>query len=248
RLDVTRAEAQLATVNAQLVTARGAVDRAKLALTRALGLPATTAIVLTDSMPAQVAPAPDPEEALRVALEHRADLRALQSQVRAAELQVSATRAERLPNLNFIGDDGWIGKSWDHLLHTYTWALQVSVPVFQGFRGRAREAEQRAQVGELQARRRDLEQQFGFEVRAAVLDMASAAEQVEAATARLRFAEQELADARDRYQSGVAGSADVVTASLRLNEARTAYSDALVAYQTARVALAAAEGNVTELP
>jgi outer membrane protein TolC len=248
RLDVTRAQAQLATVNAQMVGARSGVERAKLALVRALGLPAGTPIALTDSLPPVTRDIPDPEEAVRVALAKRADVRALDAQIRAAELQVSATRAERLPSLNFVGDDGWIGKTWDTLLHTYDWGLQVSVPVFQGFRTRAREQEQRAQIGELETRRRDLQDQFGFDVRAAVLDVSAAIDQVDAATARLRLAEQELADARDRFQSGVAGSADVVTASLRLNDARTAYSDALVAYQTARVALAAAQGNVTELP
>lgn len=248
RLDVTRAEAQLASVHAQLVAARNAVDRSKLTLTRALGLPATKAIVLTDSLPMQPADVPDAETAVRAALEKRPDIRALDAQIKAAELQVSATRAERLPNVNFVGDDGWIGKSWDHLLHTYDWALQVSVPVFTGFRTRARVQEQRAQVGELEARKQDLLEQFDYDVRAALLDVNGAQEQVAAVAVRLRFAEQELADARDRFQSGVAGTSDVVTASLRLNDARTAYSDALVAYQTARVALAAAQGNVTELP
>ena len=248
RLDVTRAEAQLAAVNAQMVAARNAFERAKLSLVRALNLPASTALVLTDSLlPASEAP-PEAEAAVHSALAQRADIQALSAQLKSAELQASAIRAERLPTLNFVADDGWIGKSWDHLLHTYDWALQVSVPLFQGMRAHARAQEQRAQIGELQARRRDLEQQSGFEVRAAVLDMTGATELVAAAAVRLRLAEQELQDARERYQSGVAGSGDVVTASLRLNEARTGYSDALVAYQTARVALAAAVGNVTELP
>lgn len=248
RLDVTRAQAQLAAVNAEMVAARSAVDRTRLTLTRALGLPADAIVELTDSLPLTDAPVPTPEEALQLALAKRADVRALEAQIKAAQLQVAATRAERLPNLNFVGDDGWIGKNTSHMLHTYDWAFQISVPVFQGFRSKAQEQEQQAQVGELQERRRDMEEQFAFDVRAAVLDLTAAREQVDAASARLRLAEQELTDARDRYQSGVSGSADVVTASLRLNEARTAYSDALVGYQNARVALAAAEGNVTELP
>lgn len=247
RLDVTRAQAQLATVNAQLVAARNGFERARLALTRALNLPPTTTIVLTDSLPARTE-VPDVEAALRIAGEKRADIRALEAQIKTAELQASAVRAERLPSLSFVGDNGWIGKTTDHMLRTYDWALQVSVPVFQGFRSRAREQEARAQLGQLAARRQDLEQQFGFDVRAAVLDLTAARELVDAAAARLRLAQQELSDARDRYQSGVAGSADVVTASLRLNDARTVYSEALTAYETARVALATAEGNVTELP
>ena len=248
RLDVTRAEAQVATINAQLVSARTDVERSRLALTRALNLPANTVVLLADSLPTQQTAAPDVEAAIRLAQEHRADLRALDAQIRSANLQLSATRAERLPSLHFVGDDGAIGKGWDHLLHTYDWAFEVSVPVFTGLRNQARTQEQRAQVAELEARRHDLEEQFGFEVRTAVLNLTGAEEQVQAAASRLRFAEQELSDARDRFQSGVAGTSDVVTASLRLNDARTAYNDALVAYQTARVALATAEGNVTELP
>jgi outer membrane protein len=247
RLDVTRAQAQRATLNAQLVSARNALERTHLALTRALGLPATTRIVLTDTVPVS-AGAPDASSAIAIARGKRADLRALEAQIRAAELQVSALRAERLPSMSFVGGDGWIGKSWSHMLHTYDWALQVSVPVFTGFRNRARVEEQEAAVGELQARRHDLEEQLEFEVRSAVLDVSAATELVQAATERLRFAEQEVADARERYESGVSGSADVVTASLRLTEASTAYADALASYETARVALATAEGNVTELP
>jgi outer membrane protein TolC len=57
-----------------------------------------------------------------------------------------------------------------------------------------------------------------------------------------------VAPARDRFRAGVAGNADVVTASVALNGARTAYVDALAQYQAARVALARAQGAVRELP
>ena len=52
----------------------------------------------------------------------------------------------------------------------------------------------------------------------------------------------------DRVKAGAAGTADVVRAALRLNDARTAHLDALTAVHAARVALAAAMGDVTELP
>jgi len=247
RLDVTRAEAQLAAVDAQVVAARNAVERADLALARAIGLRPGAAIVLTDSLGPIGEVTEDPEMATRLALERRADVAELDAQIRAGELQVSAIKAERLPSLRFVGAGDFIGKRWDNLLRTYDWGLEVSVPLFQGFRVKERAQEQQAQLRELQSRRRDLEDEIAFEVRAALLDLAAAAEQVAAARSRLQLAEQEVSDARDRYQSGVAGSADVVTASLRLTEARTAYSEALAAHLVARIALAAAEGNVTEL-
>jgi len=45
----------------------------------------------------------------------------------------------------------------------------------------------------------------------------------------------------------VAGNADVITASLTLNTARTQYVDALTSYQAARVALARARGSITTI-
>jgi outer membrane protein len=70
---------------------------------------------------------------------------------------------------------------------------------------------------------------------------------VEAARERVRLAEQEVAQARDRFRSGVAGNGDVITASLTLNGARTDLIDALTAYHRARVSLAHAEGRAASL-
>jgi outer membrane protein TolC len=132
-------------------------------------------------------------------------------------------------------------------LTTYTWGLQVSVPIFDGFRREARVQEQASMVKEAEIRRRDLEQQAQADVRGALLDLANASEQVAAATERLSLAEQELAQARDRFNAGVAGNADVVNASLALTASRTLVNDAETAYQLARVALARATGSVTTL-
>ena len=249
-LDVTRAQSQLAGVRAQLIVSRNTRDRARLDLLRALNLPADAPVRLADSLvtlPIGEA-LPDEAQAVERALRGRPDLRAAEAQLRAAERQVGAIRAERLPSLGVFADAGAIGKSAGHLLGTYTWGLQLSLPVFDGFRRGGRVAEQQAVVREIDARRGDLRLQAVTEVRAALLDLASAREQVDAARERLRLAEQEVSQARERFRAGVAGNADVITASLALTGARTLVVDALTNYQAARVALARAEGEVTALP
>jgi outer membrane protein TolC len=168
-------------------------------------------------------------------------------QVRLAALQASVIRAERLPTVGVFGEDGLIGKGPDHLLGTYQMGVQVSLPVFDGSRREARGQEQAAVVRDAEIHRRDLKQQVTVDVREAVLELASAREQVDAARERLRLAEQELAQARDRFRAGVAGDADVITASISLNGARNLLIDAMTAYQSGRVALARAEGTVTQL-
>jgi outer membrane protein TolC len=247
-LDVTRAEAQAAGVRAQLIAARSARDRARLELARVLDLPLDAPIALADSLGAPAGePLPDEATAVATALRERPDLRAAEAQLRAAERQVGAIRAERLPSLGLFADAGGIGKSADHLLGTYTWGVQLSLPIFDGFRREGRIAEQSAAAREVEARRRDLTRQASAEVRGALLDLAAAREQVGAARERLRLAEQEVSQARERFRAGVAGNADVISASLALTGARTLTIDALTAYQTARVALARAQGTVTRL-
>jgi len=161
---------------------------------------------------------------------------------------VRAIRAERLPTLGAFADDGAIGTSLSHLLNTYTWGVQVSLPVFDGFRRTARTREQEAQTGQLAIQRRELERQVAVDVRSALLDLTTSREQVIAARGRLSLAQQEYSQATDRFRAGVAGNADVVTASLALNAARNGVIDALAAYQAARVSLARAEGTATRLP
>ena len=165
-----------------------------------------------------------------------------------AERQLDALRSERLPSLGLFADQGGDGKATGHLLSTYTWGIQLSVPVFDGFRREGRLDEQRAAMKELDVRRADLQQQAIAEIRTALLDVHAATELLAASAERVGFAEQELAQARDRFRAGVSGNADVITASMALNAARTQLIDSRAALQSARVALARAQGTVTELP
>jgi outer membrane protein TolC len=119
--------------------------------------------------------------------------------------------------------------------------------MFDGFKREARVQEQRSMVKEAELRQHDVEQQAASDVHGAVLDLAAAREQLDAASERLRLAEQELSQARDRFNAGVAGNADVVNASLALTSSRTLVNDAETGYQLARVSLARAIGSVTTL-
>ena len=248
-LDVTRAQAQLAATRASLISSRNARDHAHLDLLRALSLPVGTDITLTDSLSPNAPRETLADEATLVerAIRNRPDLIAQVERVRAARQGLSAIKAERLPTLGLVADDGVIGKTGGKLLGTYTWGFQVTLPIFDGFRREARVQEQQSVIKEAEIQRRDLEQQAQADVRGALLDLANTREQVAAATERLRLAEQELSQARDRFNAGVAGNADVVNASLALTQSRELVNDAETAYQLARVSLARATGSVTTL-
>ena len=257
-LDVTRAQSQLAAVRAQLIVARNDRDRTVLELKRAIGLPLDDRLTLGDSLAglpredgaalrAMTADEPALTASVRDALSGRADLRALGAQERAQRDAARAIRWERTPQLGLVLDHGVLGRNWERLLPTYSWGVQLSVGLFDGFRREARLEEQLALARETDTRLRDLREQGALEVRAALLDLASAAEQVDAVQERLALAEQEVQQARDRFEAGVAGNGDVIAALLSLNQARTLRIDALAAYQQARVHRSRAMGVIRQL-
>lgn len=249
-LDVTRAESQLANVRAQIIGARNERDRGLLELKRAVGLPLDAPLTLSDSLAGMPVGdvAPEAASALARATESRADVKALLAQETAQRAASQAIKWERTPQLGLVVDQGVIGQHWNRLLPTYSWGVQLSVGLFDGFRREGRVQEQLAASRETDAKLRDLRAQSALEVRAALLDLSAALEQVDAVRERLRLAEQEVSQAQERFRAGVAGNGDVITALLSLNQARTLRNDALASYQGSRVALARAMGEVQKLP
>ncbi len=266
-LDVTRAQSQLANVRAQIIMARNERDRTLLELRRVTGIPLDAPLELADSladMPVEDLPAGGnatgnaaaaaanreqrASSALSTALDKRPDLRALDALEAVQEQSGKAIRMERMPQLSLTLDHGVIGANTKRLLPTYSWGLALSMDIFDGFRRKARLEEQLAAVRETEARLRDLRAQSSLEVRSALLDLDAAREQVDAAAERLTLAHQEVSQAEDRFEAGVSGNADVITALLSLNQARTLRNDALAAYQMARVSLARAMGEARQLP
>jgi outer membrane protein TolC len=249
-LDVTRAQSQLASIRAQLIAARNDRDRTLLELKRALGLGLDAPLALRDSLGglSTTDVLPDEVNAIARAADGRADVRALRAQETAQQRTWQATRYELTPQLGLFADQGSIGKNWNHLLPTYTWGVQLSLAFFDGFRRTGRLEEQQAALRETAVRLRDLRTQAALDVRAALLDLTAAREQLGAVRERLQLAEQEVAQAQERFRAGVSGNADVISAQLSLNQARTLRNDALAAYHGARVALARAMGTVQDLP
>jgi outer membrane protein TolC len=243
-LDVTRAESQLAAVRAQIIGARNERDRTLLELKRVAGIAPDAVIELTDSLAGMAIGAALPSEAAAVnaAMEGRPDVRALRALENAQQQSAHAIRMEGLPQLSAMAEQGVLGRNTDRLLPTYTWGLQLSAGIFDGWRRRSRLEEQVALSRETDARLRDLRAQSTLEVRAALLDLAAALEQVDAVRERLRLSEQEVTQAQDRFRAGVAGNADVIAALLSLNQSRTLRNDALASYHGARIALARAMG------
>ncbi len=247
-LDVTRAESQLVGIRSQLIGARVERDKARLDLRRAINVDLDQPITIADPLDGGEIDVPAERLALTTAERLRPELVVVNEQLQSATLAARAIHAERLPTVTAVADNGFIGKKiGNNMLNTWTWALRVSVPVFEGGRRQARENEQGFVAQELATRRSDLLAQVNVDVRSALLDAASASEAVAAAQERARLAEQEVAQSRDRFTAGVSGNLDVTSALLGLSTARTQLIDALANRQLARISIARSQGAISSL-
>ena len=243
-IEVTRAKVQLSNDQQRLLVARNDRRRAYLQLLRAMGLRLDTDVQLTDALHYEPVDAGTLAEARAKALKERPDYRAQRERESNARLDASATKMERLPSLAAFGDYGSIGTSLNSALPTRTYGISLRVPVFDGGRRDARRAETASQYRAETVRTNDLKEQIELDVRLALDSLQSADDQVKVAKEGLELSENELAQARRRYEAGVANSLEVTDAQTRLERARDNQTAALYNYNAARIDLSQALGTI----
>jgi outer membrane protein len=249
-LDVTRARTQLAAAQGLLSVAENQLQQAKLALTRAMGVDPTVNVAIADALGPRTAAGTVPADeaaAVQAALANRPELRSAEAAERAARLSAAAVRAERLPRLDLAADYGLSGLNPVDAFPTYNLAVQVSVPVFDGFRREARQEQQQLAAQEARVRTGDVRAQVEADVRSALLDVATGEDQQRIAAERLRLANEELSQAQERFANGLAGNIEVINAQQNLVRARDAVIEAQYASAAARVSLARATGTTLNL-
>jgi outer membrane protein TolC len=241
-IDVLRAQVALEAQRQRLIVAQTDAAKQKLALARAIGLPLGQAFRLADEMPFAPMPALTAEEALRQAYANRADLQAAESRVRAAEEARRAAAGQGLPSLGIGGDYGAIGNDVSSARATYTMAVGLRIPVFEGGRVQAKVEEAAARLKQEQARLADLRAHVYYEIQSTLLDLRATEERVGVAGSALDLARRQLEQAQDRFAAGVAGNIDVTQAQEAEARATEDQITSLFEHNVAKASLARALG------
>jgi outer membrane protein len=146
-----------------------------------------------------------------------------------------------------FGDYGDIGTGMNNALPTRTYGISVRVPVFDGGKRDARRAESASQFRSEKVCTNDLKEQVELDVRLALDELKSAEDEVKVAKEGLELSDNELTQARRRYEGGVTNSLEVTDAQTRLERARDNQTVALYSYNLARIDLAQALGKVRSM-
>ncbi len=240
-IDVLRSEVELRTEQQRLLAQKNQVEKDKLNLARAIGLPTGQTFTLGDTLPFSAMDTPL-ETLLKDAYDHRPDYRAAQANVRAAEFSLQSAKSEHWPEVVVEGDYGVVGRTFAESHGTYSVVAGVRFPIYAGGRTRSDVEQADAVLRNKKNAVEDLRGRIDSEVRSALLDLHSAADQVAVAQRNADLANETLVQARDRFSAGVTDNIEVIQAQQLLASANENYISSLAAHNAAKIALATALG------
>jgi outer membrane protein TolC len=215
----------------------------RISLARMTGLPLSTPFALSDDVPFSVEPLMPLQSALNLAFEQRADLRASDAQVRAAERYLSAARSERIPSLSLKADYGVTGINPGQSHGTFAVSARVDFPIWRGGRIEGDIEQAEAVLDQRKAERDDIVRQIESDVRNAYLDLQASREQVDVARTNIRVTEENLTLTRQRFDAGVSDNVEVVQSQESVANAQWDYINSVFAHNLSKLALFRATGS-----
>jgi outer membrane protein TolC len=245
-IDALRSQVEFQTRQQQLIAARNDFAKQKLLLGRVIGLPSGQEFVLTEKVPYQSLTPLPVEVYLQRAYSTRSDYQAAAAQVRAAELRRKGATAEHLPSLDVNANYGDIGVTPAHSNGTWQVDGGITIPIFAGGKTRSDVLEAESQLKQARSQLNDLRGRIDYEVRASLLDLSSAADQVEVARSSVDLAEQAFTQSSDRFAAGVTDNLEVVQAQESVASAHESYIQSLYAHNLAKIELARAIGDAEQ--
>jgi outer membrane protein TolC len=245
-IDVLRSQVELKQQQQRLLAARNQFDKDKLALGRVIGLPNGQDFNLSETAPFTPLTTMTQDQALLAALAQRPDYQSYQARVRAAENDVQAARGQRYPTAGVTADYGDVGPALNDSHGTFSFVASAKVNLFNGGRIAGDVIRTKAALKQRQDELADLSGQIDYQVRAAFLDIRTAADQVAVAQDNLDLANQTLTQARDRFAAGVTDNIEVIQAQESVASSNDSLISALYAHNLAKVALARALGGAEQ--
>jgi len=242
-IDALRSQVEYQTRRQQLIAAANDFAKQKLSLARVIGLAPGQEFDLADKAPYDAFPVPDLDTSLQRAYATRSDYKAANDRLVAAELEHSAAIAGYFPTLDVAGNYGEIGPAPGSVLPTYQIVGTLSIPIFQGGKVHSDVLKAEASLRQAQAQLADVKGQIDQDVRNALLDLKSSADQVEVGQSSVNLADEALIQSRDRFAACVTDNLEVVQAQEAVASAHENLISSLYLNNVAKVAYARAIGQ-----
>jgi len=237
--DVARAEVDVANAKLDLIRARNAERLARVALATAMGLPATTPLLIQDNLLYQPVTL-DRTRLAEDALRQRPEYRQVRLTAEANDARVRRAFRDFFPD---ITGGGFYGATRGDLNEAWEINLNLNWTIFDGGNRIARYREARANLDASQARVKAAELDISREVEQSVISVIEADERIQAAQVAVASAQENFRLAQGRFDAGVGTILELTDAQLALTQAQNTEAQALADYRIALARLDRAVGR-----
>jgi len=246
-IDTLRANVQLQNEKQRVIVTRTQLETGLFGLGRLLSVDPQRKIELADQVQFFQTPDVSADRTLEHAYATRPELRQIAAQTAQAQLGLKAASEERLPKLTLTGNWSEQGLTPNTVIPVYLYQASLEVPIFTGGRIQAERAKAEIALRQLKQQEQAARDSIALEVRTAIAQLLASRNEVDVANLGVDLARQEVDEARDRFQAGVANNIEVVNAQNELARAHDNQIAALYSYNQARADLAHAAGQMETL-
>jgi len=246
KLDLTFVAVELLKAEVALIRAKNDLKESFAALNTAMGIEGPEESTL-EEIPFAVTPTKPLSELVQTGLKKRPEIVASEARIKVAQETIKAERSTNFPtlstlwsagntNFNDLGrgrfDGGW-------------WAgwVGVSVPLFTGFLIENRIGEAVERRGEAEATKRNQSQEIIQQVTNAVLFLSALDQEISAAEALVKQAQEALTLAQARYRLGLSAIVELTQAEVASADAQITLVQTQFNYKAAEAALQYAVGE-----
>ncbi|MHB1021485.1 MAG: TolC family protein [Acidobacteriaceae bacterium] len=239
-LDLSFAQVNLSEAKLLQLDAQNNLDASMASLDAVLGFQQQRSYKLVDSTDSLPVPPADANALIALAFKQRPDLQALDYNRQAAVKYSRAQHEQLLPSISALGVVGGtpVGSS-QYFNSTWYGAIGVnmSVPVFNGFRYQAQASQASLEVKAANERVRDMQDRIVRDVRTAWLAANANFQRVTVTDQLLKEANMALSLAQTRYQLGLSSIVELSQAQLQQTQAAISNANARYQYQLALATL-----------
>lgn len=190
----------------------------------------------------------------QINVENRTEFKVLDKQKELLGYARDAEKAALYPTIGLTANYGIQGFGEKFMTSSdYYWSdlasvgLSINIPIFSGFSTKSKIAQAEIDILDLEEQINDTKLGLDLEYQNAKSQIENTLKSVEIQTENVALAEKVLNNTQANYQQGLANLTDIIDAENALTDARNNYSNALLEYKIAEVALIKAKGELHTL-
>jgi outer membrane protein len=238
--ELLRAEVQLANTEPMVISAENNLILAKNALKNLLAIPLEKEIELQGDFTFTDIPEEGLQQSEQRALTSNPIITQLILQESMLDKSVIVERSNYFPSLSLIGSYQWQAQDNSYDFNNYLWVktgnigLQLSFPLFDGFRTSARVQQATVNREKIHYTRLKVEEGLQIQIQSAELKMTEAKKRIRGQEKNIEQAQKAVSIAQIRFKSGVGTQLELLDTQVAMTRAQTNYAQAIYDYLIAK--------------